>query len=115
MRREASDAHATEDLDLAYEIVQPDGTTDNLSVPLRRSIGLDRNDRDPRLVQGSALDRLLSDKGLGSRMARELAKSDLKDDSVGTYAGARRPPKWRKEWHHKQRWANKIHLPFKAT
>ena len=40
MRREASDAHATEDLDLAYEIVQPDGTTDNLSVPLRRSIGL---------------------------------------------------------------------------
>jgi putative ATP-dependent endonuclease of the OLD family len=32
------------------------------------------------LVQGSALDRLLSDKGLRSRMARELAKSDLKDD-----------------------------------
>jgi putative ATP-dependent endonuclease of the OLD family len=86
MRREASDAHPTEDLGLAYEIVQPDGTTDNLSVPLRRSIGLvrlsgdDRNDRDLRLVQGSALDRLLSDKGLRSRMARELARSDLKDD-----------------------------------
>ena len=41
MRREASDTHATEDLDLAYEL-QPDGTTDNLSVPLRRSIGLVR-------------------------------------------------------------------------
>ena len=42
MRREASDAHATKDLDLAYEMVQPDGTTDNLSLPLRRSIGLVR-------------------------------------------------------------------------
>ena len=75
----------TEDLELAYEIVQPDGTTDSFPVALRRSIGLvrlsgdDRNDRDLRLVQGSALDRLLSDKGLRSRMASELAKSDVKD------------------------------------
>jgi putative ATP-dependent endonuclease of the OLD family len=73
----------TEDLELAYEIVQPDDTTDNLSVGLRRSIGLvrlsgdDRNDRDLRLVQGSALDRLLSDKALRSRLASELAKSDV--------------------------------------
>lgn len=73
----------TEDLELAYEIVQPDGTADNLSVGLRRSIGLvrlsgdDRNDRDLRLVQGSALDRLLSDKALRSRLASELAKSDV--------------------------------------
>ena len=50
---------------------------------LRRSIGLvrlsgdDRNDRDLRLVQGSALDRLLSDKALRSRLASELAKSDV--------------------------------------
>ncbi len=76
----------TEDLDVVYEIVQPDGTADTLSVPLRRTIGLvrlsgdDRNDRDLRLVQGSALDRLLSDKGLRSRMASELAKSDVKDE-----------------------------------
>jgi putative ATP-dependent endonuclease of the OLD family len=76
----------TEDLDLAYEIVQPDGTADSLSVTLRRSIGLvrlggdDRNDRDLRLVQGSALDRLLSDKGLRSRMASELAKTDVKEN-----------------------------------
>jgi len=76
----------TEDLELAYEIVQPDGSTDSLPVGLRRSIGLvrlsgdDRDDRDLRLVQGSALDRLLSDKGLRSRMASELAKSDVKDE-----------------------------------
>ena len=73
----------TEDLELAYEIVQPDGNADNLSVGLRRSIGLvrlsgdDRNDRDLRLVQGSALDRLLSDKALRSRLASELAKNDV--------------------------------------
>jgi putative ATP-dependent endonuclease of OLD family len=73
----------TEDLELAYEIVQPDGTADSLSVALRRTIGLvrlsgdDRNDRDLRLVQGSALDRLLSDKALRSRLASELAKSDV--------------------------------------
>src|SRR4029077_4513620 len=73
----------TEDLELAYEIVQPDGAADLLSVGMRRSIGLirlsgdDRNDRDLRLVQGSALDRLLSDKALRSRLASELAKSDV--------------------------------------
>lgn len=75
----------TEDLELAYDLVQPDGTTDSFSTALRRAIGLvrlsgdDRNDRDLRLVQGSALDRLLSDKGLRSRMASELAKSDVRD------------------------------------
>jgi putative ATP-dependent endonuclease of the OLD family len=73
----------TEDLELVYEIIQPDGTTDNFSVVLRRSIGLvrlggdDRNDRDLRLVQGSALDRLLSDKSLRSRMASDLANSEV--------------------------------------
>jgi putative ATP-dependent endonuclease of OLD family len=69
----------TEDLEFAYEIMQPDGSSDFFPVALRRSIGLvrlsgdDRNDRDLRLVQGSALDRLLSDKGRRSRMASELA------------------------------------------
>src|ERR1035437_786012 len=73
----------TEDLELVYEIVQPDETADGFSVALRRAIGLvriggdDRNDRDLRLVQGSALDRLLSDKALRSRMATELAKGDV--------------------------------------
>lgn len=74
----------TQDLELVYEIVQPDGSANSYPVALRRSIGLvrlggdDRNDRDLRLVQGSAPDRLLSDKGLRSRMANELAKSDVK-------------------------------------
>ncbi len=76
----------TEDLELAYEIVQPDGSADSFPLALRRAIGLvrlsgdDRNDRDLRLVQGSALDRLLSDKGLRSRMASELAKNDVKNE-----------------------------------
>src|SRR5581483_7731269 len=76
----------TDELELAYEIVEPDGSVNGLSVALRRAIGLvrlsgdDRNDRDLRLVQGSALDRLLSDKGLRSRMTTELAKSDVKDE-----------------------------------
>ncbi len=75
----------TADLELAYEILQPDGNADTLPVGLRRSIGLvrlsgdDRSDRDLRLVQGSALDRLLSDKALRSRIASELAKTDVEN------------------------------------
>ena len=38
-----------------------------------------RGIRDLRLVQGSALDRLLSDKGLRSRMGSELIKSKVRD------------------------------------
>lgn len=81
----------TADLELIYEIVQPSGMAETLPVSLRRAIGLvrlsgdDRNDRDLRLVQGSALDRLLTDKGLRSRMASKLAennvRSELSDDA----------------------------------
>jgi putative ATP-dependent endonuclease of OLD family len=76
---------ATENLELAFELVQPDGDADHFSVTLRRSIGLvrlggdDRSDRDLRLVQGSALDRLLSDKALRSRMASQLSKTNVHD------------------------------------
>lgn len=75
----------TEDLELSYEIMQPDGNPCAFPVALRRAIGLvrlsgdDRNDRDLRLVQGSALDRLISDKGLRSRLASELADNGVKD------------------------------------
>ncbi|MEX1185817.1 MAG: AAA family ATPase [Gemmatimonadaceae bacterium] len=75
----------TAELELVFEIVQPDGADDHFTVALRRSIGLvrlggdDRSDRDLRLVQGSALDRLLSDKALRSRIASELAKTDVQD------------------------------------
>jgi putative ATP-dependent endonuclease of OLD family len=73
----------TDELELAYEIVQPDGNTDALAIPLRKRIGLvrlsgdDRNDRDLRFVQGSALDRLLSDNALRSRLASELAGTEV--------------------------------------
>lgn len=69
----------TVDLDLVYEIVQPDDTLTTFSVSLRRQIGLvrllgdDRNDRDLRLVQGSNLDRLLNDRGLRAKLGREFA------------------------------------------
>ena len=76
----------TPDLELLYEIAQPDDTSDSLPIGLRRAIGLvrlsgdDRNDRDLRLVQGSALDRLLSDKGLRSRLGSDLSKNDVKSE-----------------------------------
>lgn len=75
----------TPDLELLYEIVQPDGETDTFPVALRRQIGLvrlsgdDRNDRDLRFVQGSALDRLLSDKSLRSRLANKLAETEVRE------------------------------------
>ena len=75
----------TSDVELAYEIVQPDASVEVFSVGLRRAIGLvrlagdDRNDRDLRLVQGSGLDRLLADKGLRSRLGRQLATEDVKE------------------------------------
>jgi putative ATP-dependent endonuclease of the OLD family len=84
----------TEDLELVYEIVQPDGNLDSLPVLLRRKIGLvrlsgdDRNDRDLRFVQGSALDRLLSDKTLRSRLANKLAETEVAK-SLGESATSR--------------------------
>jgi putative ATP-dependent endonuclease of OLD family len=75
----------TPDLELIYEIVQPSGDTDHFSVGLRRAIGQvrlsgdDRNDRDLRLVQGSALDRLLSDKALRSRLGSKLSQNDIRE------------------------------------
>ena len=75
----------TPELDLVHEIVQPDGSARALSVSLRRSIGLvqlggdGRDDRDLRLLKGSALDRLLSDASFRSRLTSELAKAEVKD------------------------------------
>lgn len=74
----------TTELETAYEVVQPNSTITNFSVGLRRAIGLirlagdDRNDRDLRLVQGSALDRLLQDRGLRARLGYELSEEDVK-------------------------------------
>ena len=76
----------TVDFDIAFEVLQPDSTLDHLSVSVRRAIGLvrlsgdDRNDRDLRLVQGSALDRLLSDKTLRSRLGKLLGDNDVEQE-----------------------------------
>lgn len=74
---------ASADFDLTYELAQPSGSVENLSIGVRRAIGLvrlsgdDRNDQDLRLVQGSALDRLLSDRTLRSRLGLTLSGSDI--------------------------------------
>ena len=71
----------TPEFELVYELVQLNGEAIPLTVGLRRAIGLvrlggdDRNDRDLRLVYGSALDRLLSDKSLRARLGQKLAES----------------------------------------
>src|SRR5262245_20922193 len=75
----------TSDFELVYEIVQPNGDAETFPTALRRNLGLvrlsgdDRNDRDLRLVQGSALDRLVSDRGLRSRLTSQLTKRDVKN------------------------------------
>lgn len=84
----------SEDLELTFHVLQPNGTPDFLSVGLRRAIGLvrlagdDRSDRDLRLVQGSALDRLLSDRTLRSRLARVLAHANVGGELSGDAASA---------------------------
>ena len=75
----------TAELEIKWEIVHPNDEVDILSAALRRQIGVvrlsgdERNDRDLRLVYGSALDRLLADKGLKGRVSQELATFDLQD------------------------------------
>lgn len=72
------------DLDLTYELRCPNGEVERFSPNLRREIGLvrlsgdDRNDRDLRLVQGSALDRLLSDPALRARLGGHFSGEDVK-------------------------------------
>ncbi|BCQ28253.1 ATP-binding protein (plasmid) [Caballeronia sp. NK8] len=73
----------TADLELVYEIVQPDESVTVFSVALRRQIGLvrllgdDQSDRDLRLLVGSGLDRLINDRGLRARLGREFAANSV--------------------------------------
>ena len=68
----------TSELEVRWEIVQPNDEVDPLSAAVRRSIGVirlgsdDRNDRDLRLVYGAALDRLLADEGLRARIGQSV-------------------------------------------
>ncbi|MDB5440418.1 MAG: hypothetical protein JWM33_2845, partial [Caulobacteraceae bacterium] len=74
----------TDELDLEYEVRCPNGSVESFTPHLRRQIGLvrlsgdDRNDRDLRLVQGSALDRLLTDRALRARLGAKFSDEDLK-------------------------------------
>jgi putative ATP-dependent endonuclease of the OLD family len=73
------------DLELFWEVIQPNGDADHLSTALRRKIGLvrlsadERNDRDLRLVYGSALDRLVADNALRARIGKQVSDLDLLD------------------------------------
>lgn len=75
------------ELELVWEIVQPNDEVDHFSVALRRKIGIvrlsgdERNDRDLRLVYGSALDRLLADSALRSRIGKQVSAFNL-DESL---------------------------------
>lgn len=71
------------ELELLWEIVQPHDDADHFSVAVRRKIGLvrlsadERNDRDLRLVYGSALDRMLADNALRARIGKQVSDLEL--------------------------------------
>lgn len=73
----------TTELELAWEVIQPNDEFDHFSTAVRRRIGLvrmsadERNDRDLRLVYGSALDRLLADNALRARIGKQVSDLDL--------------------------------------
>lgn len=75
----------TNELELVWEIVQPNGDADHFSVSVRRKIGVvrlssdERNDRDLRLVYGSGLDRLLADGALRARIGKRISELDLEE------------------------------------
>ncbi|WP_241660946.1 ATP-dependent nuclease [Variovorax guangxiensis] len=73
----------TTELELAWEVMQPNDEFHHFSTAVRRRIGLvrmsadERNDRDLRLVYGSALDRLLADNALRARIGKQVAGLNL--------------------------------------
>ena len=84
----------TPDLQARWEVLQPNDEVDPLSVAVRRRIGVvrltdqNRNDRDLRLVYGSALDRLLADRTLRAKIGQQVSEIDLtaKLDETGQIA-----------------------------
>jgi putative ATP-dependent endonuclease of OLD family len=75
----------TTELELAWEVIQPNDEFVYFSTAVRRRIGLvrmsadERNDRDLRLVYGSALDRLLADSALRARIGQQVVALNLHD------------------------------------
>ncbi len=78
-------ARGTPDLELIYEIEQPDGSTLSLTTALRKSIGVvrlagdERSDKDLRLIQGGALDRLLADKTLRAKLGYNIGQAGVQN------------------------------------
>ncbi|WP_421866241.1 ATP-dependent nuclease [Parvibaculum sp.] len=79
----------TSELELLWEVVQPSGdqvvpfpTATRRAVGVIKLLGEDRNDRDLRLLYGSALDRLLDDPLLRGRISQQIAAMDIAQ-SVG--------------------------------
>ncbi|HMM76015.1 MAG TPA: AAA family ATPase [Gammaproteobacteria bacterium] len=76
----------TSEMELVWEIVQPNDDVEVLSAAVRRAIGVvrlgsdDRNDRDLRLVYGSALDRLIADQGFKPRIGKKIAEINLGEE-----------------------------------
>jgi putative ATP-dependent endonuclease of OLD family len=85
-------ARGTEGIEVIWEIVQPDGNVASFPPGLRRLFGIvrlsgdDRNDRDLRLVHGSALDRLVSKANFKAQVSQQIAHFDLPLDAEQTAA-----------------------------
>lgn len=75
----------TTELELAWEVIQPNDDFTYFSTAVRRHIGVvrmsadERNDRDLRLIYGSALDRLLADNALRARIGKQVSELNLHD------------------------------------
>ena len=76
---------ASSDFESSWQVCQPDGSFTHFPVGLRRKIGLvklsgdDKNDRDLRLVYGSALDRLISTNNLRSKISAVVSQLSIHD------------------------------------
>jgi putative ATP-dependent endonuclease of the OLD family len=74
------------ELELAWEIIQPNDEIINLPVSIRKQIGVvgltseEKNDKDLRLVYGSSLDKLVSDSALRAKIGKKLAGSDIQTE-----------------------------------
>ncbi|MQB46048.1 AAA family ATPase [Rhizobium sp. ICMP 5592] len=83
-------ARGTEGIEVIWEIGQPDGSLASFPPGLRRLFGIvrlsgdDRNDRDLRLVHGSALDRLVSKPNFKAQVSQQIAQFDLNLDEDQT-------------------------------
>lgn len=79
-------ARGTDGIEVVWEFVQPDGSTLSFPAGLRRLFGIvrlsgdDRNDRDLRLVHGSALDRLVSKPNFKAQVSQQISQFDLSLD-----------------------------------